>query len=55
MALLRGLGRERNAAVIVVAHDERMVEGFDRVYRMLDGRIGNDVGAHVAPGPVPRA
>jgi putative ABC transport system ATP-binding protein len=39
MALLRSLGRERNAAVIVVTHDERMITGFDRVYRMVDGRI----------------
>lgn len=39
MDLLRRLGRQRRAAVIVVTHDERMLEGFDRVYRMLDGRI----------------
>ncbi|OGL14703.1 MAG: ABC transporter [Candidatus Rokubacteria bacterium RIFCSPLOWO2_12_FULL_71_19] len=39
MELLRRLGRERGAAVIVVTHDERMIEGFDRVYHMTDGRI----------------
>ena len=39
MALLRRLGKERRAAVIVVTHDERMIEGFDRVYHMTDGRI----------------
>jgi len=39
MTLLRKLSRENNAAVIVVTHDVRMVEGFDRVYRMADGRI----------------
>jgi putative ABC transport system ATP-binding protein len=39
MDLLRRLGRERRAAVIVVTHDERMIEGFDRVYHMTDGRI----------------
>jgi putative ABC transport system ATP-binding protein len=39
MDLLRRLGRERQAAVIVVTHDDRMLEGFDRVYRMTDGRI----------------
>ena len=39
MDLLRRLGREGNAAVIVVTHDDRMLEGFDRVYRMTDGRI----------------
>jgi putative ABC transport system ATP-binding protein len=42
MALLRRLGREQQAAVIVVTHDERMLEGFDRVYHMVDGRLAND-------------
>jgi putative ABC transport system ATP-binding protein len=41
MELLRRLGREQGAAVIVVTHDERMIEGFDRVYHMVDGRIAN--------------
>jgi len=27
------------AAVIAVTHDEPMIEGFDRVYPMVDGRI----------------
>jgi putative ABC transport system ATP-binding protein len=40
MDLLRRLGREHEAAVIVVTHDDRMLEGFDRVYHMTDGRIG---------------
>jgi putative ABC transport system ATP-binding protein len=39
MDLLRQLGRQQRAAVIVVTHDERMIEGFDRVYHMIDGRI----------------
>jgi putative ABC transport system ATP-binding protein len=39
MDLLRHLGRVQHAAVIVVTHDERMIEGFDRVYHMTDGRI----------------
>lgn len=41
MELLRRLGRDQGAAVIVVTHDERMIEGFDRVYHMVDGRIAN--------------
>ncbi len=41
MGLLRKLSREKNAAVIVVTHDVRMVEGFDRVYHIADGRIQN--------------
>jgi putative ABC transport system ATP-binding protein len=39
MDLLRRLGRDRQAAVVVVTHDERMIAGFDRVYHMTDGRI----------------
>jgi putative ABC transport system ATP-binding protein len=39
MDLLRQLGREENAAVIVVTHDQRMLEGFDRVYNITDGRV----------------
>jgi hypothetical protein len=39
MGLLRRLSREKNAAVIVVTHDIRMVEGFDHVYQIADGRI----------------
>ncbi|PSH02689.1 MAG: ABC transporter [Acidobacteria bacterium] len=39
MSLLRKLSREKEAAVIVVTHDERMVEGFDRIYNIADGRI----------------
>lgn len=41
MNLLRQLGREQHAAVIVVTHDERMIAGFDRVYHMTDGQITN--------------
>lgn len=44
MALLRELGRTQQAAVIVVTHDERMIEGFDRIYHMTDGRIINQTG-----------
>jgi putative ABC transport system ATP-binding protein len=39
MDLLRRLGREHGAAVVVVTHDERMLAGFDRVYHMTDGAI----------------
>lgn len=37
MDLLRQLGHEKKAAVIVVTHDERMVKGFDRIYHLNDG------------------
>ena len=39
MALLRSIARERKAAVITVTHDHRMIEGFDTVYHLDDGRL----------------
>ena len=39
MALLRKIARERRSAVITVTHDHRMIEGFDTVYHMDDGRL----------------
>ena len=53
MDLLRQLGREENAAVIVVTHDQRMIEGFDRVYDITDGRV--DVRQPVASPAMRRA
>jgi len=39
MALFRKIARERNAAVITVTHDRRMIEGFDTVYYLNDGTL----------------
>jgi putative ABC transport system ATP-binding protein len=39
MALLRKIARERESAVITVTHDHRMIEGFDTVYHLDDGRL----------------
>lgn len=39
MALLRRIARERDSAVITVTHDHRMIEGFDTVYHLDDGRL----------------
>jgi len=39
MALLRRIARERQSAVITVTHDQRMIEGFDTVYHLDDGRL----------------
>jgi putative ABC transport system ATP-binding protein len=39
MELLRRVAREKRAAVIAVTHDHRMIEGFDSVYEMNDGRL----------------
>lgn len=39
MALLKKLAVEHHSAIMVVTHDSRMVEGFDRIYQVRDGRI----------------
>jgi putative ABC transport system ATP-binding protein len=39
MTLLKKIAREKNSAVIAVTHDHRMIEGFDTVYHMEDGRF----------------
>jgi putative ABC transport system ATP-binding protein len=39
MAMLRKIARERRSAVIAVTHDHRMIEGFDTIYHLDDGRL----------------
>jgi putative ABC transport system ATP-binding protein len=39
MGLLRKIARERNSAVIAVTHDHRMINGFDTIYNLDDGRL----------------
>ena len=39
MDLLKNIARENQSAVIVVTHDVRMIEGFDHVYHLKDGRL----------------
>ena len=39
MDLLKKIAKQRNSAVIVVTHDERMIGGFDTVKRLRDGRF----------------
>jgi putative ABC transport system ATP-binding protein len=39
IGMLKKIARQRNAAVITVTHDERMIEGFDTIRRMKDGRF----------------
>ncbi|MDD5302805.1 MAG: ABC transporter ATP-binding protein [Elusimicrobia bacterium] len=39
MALLKKLAVENHSAILVVTHDRRMVEGFDRIFEVHDGRI----------------
>ena len=39
MELLKKIAKENQSAVIVVTHDVRMIEGFDHVYHLKDGRL----------------
>lgn len=39
MILLKKLAMENHSAILVVTHDHRMVEGFDRIFHVNDGRI----------------
>jgi putative ABC transport system ATP-binding protein len=39
MELLKKLAVENHSAILVVTHDHRMVEGFDRIFHVSDGRI----------------
>ncbi len=39
MILLKKLALENHSAILVVTHDHRMVEGFDRIFHVDDGRI----------------
>jgi putative ABC transport system ATP-binding protein len=42
MALLKSLAVENRSAILVVTHDRRMVEGFDRIFEVSDGKIETD-------------
>ena len=42
MALFRQIAREKGIDVICVTHDQRMIEGFDRIYHVNDGLVSND-------------
>ena len=39
MDLLRRIAVEQSAAIIVVTHDEMILDRFDRIYRLRDGRL----------------
>jgi putative ABC transport system ATP-binding protein len=49
MDLLRQVARERRAAVLVVTHDEKIFDRFDRMVSLRDGRVEAD--EHRPPDP----
>ena len=46
MSLLKSLAVENHSAILVVTHDHRMVEGFDRIFQVSDGRIVGETANH---------
>ena len=43
MDLLKKVARENQTAVITVTHDARMIEGFDYVYHLKDGKLNHTI------------
>ncbi|MCW5688579.1 MAG: ABC transporter ATP-binding protein [Pseudolabrys sp.] len=43
MDLLRRIAADQQAAIIVVTHDEMILDRFDHIFRLRDGRIEKDV------------
>ena len=46
MELFRKVAHEQNAGVIVVTHDHRALDVFDRTLKMEDGRLSNELTGH---------
>ncbi len=42
MDLLRRIAREQNAAIIVVTHDEMILDRFDHIFRLRDGQLEDE-------------
>ena len=51
MDLLRKVAIDQDAAIIVVTHDEMILDRFDHIYRLRDGRLEHDEVARVAAIP----
>lgn len=49
MDLLKKLAVENHSAIMVVTHDHRMVENFDRILEVSDGRISSEFSAQTRP------
>jgi putative ABC transport system ATP-binding protein len=47
MSLLKQLTVENHSAILVVTHDYRMVEGFDRIFEVRDGVITKETKNHL--------
>jgi putative ABC transport system ATP-binding protein len=47
MTLMKRLAMENHSAILVVTHDYRMVEGFDRIFEVRDGVITKETKNHL--------
>jgi len=41
--LLRRIAVDQNAAIIVVTHDEMILDRFDHIFRLRDGRLETEI------------
>jgi len=53
MDLLRRIAVEQQAAVIVVTHDEMILDRFDHIFHLRDGRLEKDTAERGAPAALP--
>jgi putative ABC transport system ATP-binding protein len=51
MDLLRRIAIEQDAAIIVVTHDEMILDRFDHIFHLRDGRLETDIPANTKPQP----
>jgi putative ABC transport system ATP-binding protein len=50
MDLLRRIAADQQAAIIVVTHDEMILDRFDHIFRLRDGRLEKEAAPAVAAG-----
>jgi putative ABC transport system ATP-binding protein len=53
MDLLRRIAIDQNAAIICVTHDEMILDRFDHIFRLRDGRLENEIPAGSGPKQQP--
>ena len=49
MDLLRRIAVDQSAAIIVVTHDEMILDRFDHIFRLRDGRLEGGAAGTVRP------
>ena len=53
MDLLRKIAVDQGAAIIVVTHDEMILDRFDHIFRLRDGRLETGAAVGLQPEPLP--